>query len=185
MELGKKIILISGSFGLIILILFYFGIYFLIKDIKKNSEDFLVEKKEIAVVQAKIENLEHFKKTYGDLESDLEKISNLFVDPKIPIDFIKFLETTASSSGVTIEISLTSSKETVRGSWPFLVFQLDLTGSMPNFFKFFEKIEAAPYLIEIKDLSVNRISEKKRSEGPSAPSLGDISATLTIKVFTK
>jgi hypothetical protein len=179
MKLRGKTFLISGTLSLLILILFYFGVYFLIKDIKKNSEDFLRIKKEISIVQAKIENIESFKNTYLFLKPDLEKISNLFVDPEVPIEFIKFLESTASSSGVSIKVSLISSKTIIEEPWSFLEFQLNLTGSMPNIFKFLNRIETTNYLIEIKNLSIGRLGEK------------DLTAeefktfSLVIKVFTK
>jgi len=185
MKIGKKLILILIILSLLALILFCSGIYFLIKDIKKNSEDFLVKKREIFVLRAKIENLENFEKNYGNLEPDLEKISNLFVDPKVPIDFIKFLETTASSSGISIKIAFASSRAVSKESWPFLGFQLSLGGSMPNFFKFLEKMETAPYLIEIQNSSVQKLSEKKLlTKEFSGFSLDDVTANLVIKVFT-
>lgn len=181
-----KIFLIAVILGLLILILFCFGIYFLIKDIKKNSEDFLMAKKEISIVQAKIENIESFKNTYVFLKPDLEKISNLFVDPEVPIDFREFLKSTASSSGVSNKVSLISSKAIIEEPWSFLEYQLNLTGSVPNIFKFLERIEAANYLIEIKNLSIGRLGEKSLTTKEFKTfSLDDVNVTLVIKVFTR
>ena len=179
MKLRGKTFLISGTLSLLILILFYFGVYFLIKDIKKNSEDFLRIKKEISIVRTQIENIESFKNTYLFLKPDLEKISNLFVDPEVPIDFIKFLESTASSSGVSIKVSLISSKAIIEEPWSFLEFQLNLTGSMQNIFKFLERIETANYLIEIQNLSIGQLSEKNLTTEEFK------TFSLAIKVFTK
>jgi len=183
MKIGKKIILTSIIFSILVFILLYFGVYFLIKNIQRNSEDFITAKKEISIVRAEAKNLEYFKKTYGSLELELTKIPNLFIDAEVPIDFIKFLETAASSSGVSAEISLASSKIVAKDPWPFFQFQLNLAGSTSNFFKFLEKIEAAPYLIEIQNLSAVKLSEEE--EVSAAPALGEISAVLSIKVFTK
>jgi hypothetical protein len=179
MKLRGKTFLISGTLSLLILILFYFGVYFLIKDIKKNSEDFLRIKKEISIVRAQIENIESFKNTYVFLKPDLEKISNLFVDPEVPIEFIKFLESTASSSGVSIKVSLISSKTIIEEPWSFLEFQLNLTGSIQNIFKFFERIEMANYLIEIQNLSIGRLNDKNITAEEFK------TFSLVIKVFTK
>jgi hypothetical protein len=186
MKPGEKTFLISGVLSLLVLILFYFGIYFLIKDIKKNSEDFLRVKKEISIIQTQIENIESFKNTYVFLKPDLEKVSNLFVDPEVPIDFIKFLETTASSSEVLIKVSLVSPKAIVEEPWSFLEFQLNLTGSIPNFLKFLEKIETANYLIEIQNLSIGRLSEKDlTTKELKTFSLDNVNVILVIRVFTK
>lgn len=179
MKPGGKTFLISGTLSLLVLILFYFGIYFLIKDIKKNSDDFFRVKKEISIVQAQIENIKSFKDTFVFLKPDLEKVSNLFVDPEVPIDFIKFLESTASSSGVSIKVSLVSSKAIIEEPWSFLEFQLNLTGSMPNIFKFLNRIETADYLIEIQNLSIGRLNEKNITTKEFK------TFSLVIKVFTK
>lgn len=149
----KKIITISVVFGIIIVILFGFVIYPLLKGVKKNSQELILSKKELVSFKTKTEEFERSKEVYGSLKTDLEKIDELFINPDVPIDLIKFWRETAKDSGLLIDISPTSlgAKETVL--WDSIGFRLTLTGSFSDFLKFLEKIETAPYLIEIQNLS--------------------------------
>lgn len=185
MNLQNKIYLISAIFGLIILVLIVFFVSPLFKEIKKNSQDLIAFKKELISLEAKIENLRKFKEIFKTLEPDSEKIDKLLVDSEVPIDFIKFLEKTASDSQVLIEISSTSFKIVQTDPWPSLGFQIILTGSFPNYLKFLEKLETSPYLTEIQNLIVRRLSENEIRLMAKTLSLGDVKATLSIKVFTK
>ena len=185
MNPSNKIYLISAIFGLITLVLIFFFVYPLFKEIKKNSEDLITFRKELISLEAKIENLRKFKEIFQTLQPDLEKIDKLLVDSEVPIDFIKFLEKTAIDSQVLIEISATSSKTIQTDPWPSLGFQIILTSSFQNYLKFLEKLETSPYLIEIQNLIVRRLSENEIRLMPRTFSLGDVKATLSIKVFTQ
>jgi len=149
----KKIITISVVFGIIIVILFSFVICPLLNGVKKNSQELILAKKELVSFKTKTEEFEQSKKVYGSLETDLEKIDELFINPDVPIDLIRFWRKTAKDSGLLIDISPTSLgvKETVL--WDSIGFRLSLIGPFSNFLKFLEKIETAPYLIEIQNLS--------------------------------
>jgi len=181
----KKTLTISIIFG-IALVLIVFFIYFLFAEIKKNSQDLILAKKELISLQAKIENLQNFKEIYKTLEPDLEKIDLMLIDLEVPIDFIKFLEKTGEDSGVLIDISPISIRKIETDPWPSIGFQIALTGSFPNCLKFLEKIETSPYLIEIQNLIIRRLTaEEIKSKKFEIFSLGDISGVLSIKVFTK
>lgn len=149
----KKIIVVSIIFGIIVIILLCFVIYPLLSGVKKNSQEFILAKKELVSFKAETEEFEQSKEVYRSLKTDLEKIDQLFINPDVPIDLIKFWRETAKDSGILIDISPTSlgAKETVL--WDSIGFRLDLIGSFSNFLKFLEKIETAPYLIEIQNLS--------------------------------
>jgi len=149
----KKIIVVSIIFGIIVIILLCFVIYPLLSRVKKNSQEFILAKKELVSFKAETEEFEQSKEVYRSLKTDLEKIDQLFINPDVPIDLIKFWRKTAKDSGTLIDISPTSlgAKETVL--WDSIGFRLDLIGSFSNFLKFLEKIETAPYLIEIQNLS--------------------------------
>ncbi len=181
----KKQILISITiFGLIVLFLVLFAVCPLFKEIKKNSESFILTKKELTSLEVQSKNLGEFKKIYQENLQNIEKIDNLFLNPQVPIDFIGFLEKISQDSKVSIKISLLASKE--KDIWPSSQFQILSTGSFNNFSKFLEKIETTSYLIEIKNISINRVTENElKSEGSEGLVTRDIKANLLIKVFTK
>lgn len=174
MKSKEKIILFSLIFGIVILLLICFLIYPLVQGIKRNSQDLVRAKEELTLFQTKLQEVEQTRESYNKLKSDLDKIDNFFVDCEVPIDFIKFLEKTASDAGLSIDISPVSLKIGEAASWNSIGFSLILIGSFPDFSKFLEKIETAPYLLEVQGLGVKRYE--------ISPS--NIKADLTIKVYT-
>lgn len=164
----KKIIVISIIFGIVAIILFCFAIYPLLSKVRRNSEELIFAKRELVLFKAEAEEFEQSKKVYGGLKTDLKKIDQLFIDPDVPIDLIKFWRKTAQDSGLLIDISPVplGAKEIVL--WDSIGFRLELVGSFSNFLKFLEKIETAPYLIEIQNLSAKNSKQ-----------------FLTIKVYIK
>ncbi len=149
----KKIITISVIFGIIIVILFSFVIYPLLNGVKKNSQELILAKKELVSFKTKTKEFEQSKKAYGSLKTDLEKIDELFINSDVPIDLIKFWRETAKDSGLLIDISPTSLEVSETVLWNSIGFRLSLIGPFSDFLEFLEKIETAPYLIEIQNLS--------------------------------
>ena len=159
-------------FFVLTVLIFIFGVYPIFKDIEKNSEELVSQKKELVILEAQITNLEKFKIVYKNLEDILERIQGLFVDARVPVDFIRFLENTAESSSLDISISPTSSGKFGNDYWQSLIFQISSRGSFPNFLRFLEKLENSPYLIEIQSLNISRDGENVR-------------AVFSIKVFAE
>lgn len=170
----KKIIISSIIFGIVILALICFLIYPLVQGIKRNSQDLVRAKEELTLFQTKLQEVEQTRESYNKLKSDLDKIDNFFIDSEVPIDFIKFLEKTASDAGLSIDISPLSLKIGEAAPWNSIGFSLILIGSFPDFSKFLEKIETASYLLEVQGLGLKRYE--------TSPS--NIKADLTIKVYT-
>lgn len=166
----KKIYPVGGILLIINLILFIFVIFPLIQGIKKSSKDLILEKSELFLLEQRKNNLENLKKISDFYQKDLEKIDASFVDPETPIAFIGFLEKTAVSSQVGIEISLAGGKSDVES---LRSFNVALESSFPNFLKFLEKLENGPYPIEVSTLNMGRTLESK------------ISATLIFSVLAK
>lgn len=182
----KKIIIFSIIFGLISLTLVCFVIYPLFKEIKENSGEFISSKKELALSKNETEKFGEIKEVYKNLEADLEKIDKLFIDSEVPVELIKFWEDIAKDSGLFINISPTSLTTAEGETWKSMGFQITLSGSSSNFLKFLEKTETGPYLIEIKNLAVGKITGGKLREKEYAEfSSEDVSANLLIKVYTK
>lgn len=186
MEPKKKIIIFSLIFGIITLVLINFVICSLLEGIKKDSEEFIAAKKELILSKGETGKFEQFKETYKELEPDLEKIDKLFVDPEVPIDLIEFWEKTAIDSELSINISPALLKALETDPWHSVGFQIALVGPFPDFLKFLEKIENAPYLIEIQNLIVKRLTKQElKSTKYEQFSPGDVNITLVTKVFTQ
>jgi len=185
MRIKKKITISIVSFLVLSILLIIFVISPLFLEIKKISQDFLSQKQKLLALEEKIENLEKFKIIFPEISSSLEKIDNLFVDPKVPIDFINFLEKTSQDSRLSLEISVSSPLKIEKDPWPSIPFQLSLAGSFTNLANFLEKLESTFYLIEIQNINITRLSENElKSKEFEVYSLGDVKAALSIKVYT-
>jgi len=186
----KKIYLSIAMFGIISTLLVVFVMWPLFKEIKAISQNLFLKKNKIVYLSEERENIKKIENLYKTYQSDLDRIENLFVDPEVPIEFIGFLEKSATDSQIKLEISsmtraaakgeneatasLTTraaarggdeqssatTKKTEQEPWQSLSAQLLVTGSFSNFSKFLHKLENGPYLIEVVDLNTRRLAEK-------------------------
>ncbi len=155
------------------------------KEIQNNSQELVSKEKEVATLDAKIKNIEEFRKSYKEIGENLKKINDLPINSKAPIGFISFLEKSSLSSQCPIKISPSVVQEDKDSAWRFIIFQIEAVSSFSNFLRFFEKLESSPYLLEIRNIRVDRLTEQdlkaKQYEGAS---LGNIKASLSVKVFS-
>lgn len=157
---NKKILITSIIFGLIVFLLICFVVSPFLKGIKEDSEEIVALKKDLILSQNRVNNFENVKESYANMESSIERMDGLFINPNIPIDLIEFWEKIAKDSGVSIEISPVSLKKGETDPWDSMGFQLTLIGSFPDFLEFLEKIETSPHLIEIQNLNVKKTGMK-------------------------
>ena len=188
-DLKKQItVILIGSLATA-LILFFIFVFFFLKGIKQTSADLVNIKKELFLFQTKLSGEEDVNENYQKIEPDLTRIENSFVDPEVPVDLIKFWEQTALNSGIYINIvpiSSSADDKDKKYAWGFMNFRLSLFGSFEDLLRFLERIETGPYLIEIKDLSIQKLnsSDLVSKEYPGL-SVNDVKAILTLKVFTE
>ncbi len=149
-----------------------FVVFPLFSEIKKNSQDILSQKQELASLEAKATDLESFRIILPEIESNLDKVNALFVDPEVPVDFINFLEKTSADCQMSLKISPAFPGKTPGEPWPFLIFQINSSGLSSNFLKFLEKLEASPYLIKLQNLNMGRMGD-------------GVSVNLSMKVYSK
>lgn len=181
----KRIFIIAVMFGALSLILIGLVVFPFLQNIKKGAQELIAAKKTIISLQAEIENLERFEEIYQSLTPDLKKMEDLFVDPKVPLNFIKFLEQMAEESQVSLEILPGALKETKTDPWPSITFQVSPGGPLPNCLRFLEKIETAPYLIKIQNFSAKRLTaDDLKAPKYKGLSQGDALSILNFKVFS-
>ncbi len=160
-------------FGTVLTIIILGAVTFIFREIQKSSEELISQKKELILFEQKEESLENLKEKYKVHRQNLEKINNFFVDPALPIEFIKFLEKSALDSQATIEVSL--AKEIAEPE-PALSFNASLSCSFSNLLKFIDKLENGPYFIEITNLNIRKLPPE---------SSGIVAANLELIILTK
>ncbi len=183
MTLNRKIT-ISIASSLILSILFVIFVVFpLFSEIKEIPQVLSSQRQKLVELEEKVKDLDKFKKILPEISLNLEKIDHFFIDPEVPVDFIRFLEKIAQDSKVSLKISPASLPQTVNAdSWSSILFHLSLAGPFHNLSNFLEKLESSPYLIEVHGLNI--VSELRPSEFEQF-SLGNVKVNLSIKVYTK
>jgi hypothetical protein len=175
----KKIYTIILIFFLIAISLILFSVYPLFKEIQKNYEDLMSGKNDSFVMAEEFNEVQNFRQKYEDYRVNFEKIDNLFVDSQNPVEFIKFLEKTASDTQVKLEISSPSfSKD---GESSLAIFRLSSYGDFSKNLSFIRKLETGPYLIRIKNLDIGKYKDTKNLEDQAE----NIKIVFSINVFTK
>lgn len=165
---NNKIYINLSIFAATSLLLVIFFVWPLFKGIEKDSEDLISAKNNIASLGAQTVETEKFGKNYQDYSENLNKISQMFIDPDNPVDFIEFLEAAAQKAQITSQISMSPFDK----SSQFVIFQILSKGTLSDFLKFSEILEASPYLLEFENMNIQNLDK-------------NLSANFVIKVFTK
>ncbi len=178
----NAMLVLAGVFTAIAVGLVVFAVFPLLSSIKLGSQEILVSQANVVNTQLQITELDRFQKNDKNYEPNFAKADALVVDSKDPIDFITFLESAASGSGVTADIKLISSHEQTLNGWPASVFEIASNGSFSGMMIFSQKLETGPYLASIQDISL-----KNHQNIPNAASktvAGAMDADILVQVAT-
>jgi hypothetical protein len=178
----KKIYTSLATFFTISLLFVVLLIYPFFGGIKEASGELLLQKINLFSHLEEIKTLEISKEFYEINQKNLEKIDEQFVDPEIPIEFIRFLEKNATDSDLSIDIIPTGTIKKDNDLWPGLFFQVSTNGYFSDFLKFLEKLENGPYLLEIVNLNLKKMTEETTKKGISS---SFVNAAFSIKVYTR
>ena len=164
MKNKNKIFIYSAIFSLAGLAIILFLIAPVFQNIDKNSRKLFSDKESLLLLSEQVKEMDSFQKNYEAYKTSLEKIDALFVDPKNPVEFIKFLEDAASENKIESGISLMQSlsKESKSGQ-AYLSFQMACEGDFSDIIAFSEKLENGPYLIDIQNLMVKKAESSVQS----------------------
>lgn len=183
---GKKIFIISLVFALIVIFLAVFLIPSLINSLRRESDSFIAIKKTISLLDKEIEEFERFQDKQSFYYSKLSAIEGSFVDPEVPIAFLEFLEDKAALLDLSVEISPISMGGKDEGSWDSLGFQVLVTGPSPRCLRYLEEVQMSKWILEIRDLEIQRIPEKDFSgSGLESFSPGDVYMAFSLKVYSQ
>lgn len=172
--------------AIVIVILLIFLVCPLIDKIKISSANLREKNNLIASSQEKGGNyLKNLQDEYTDLESEISKIDQSFVNPEGAIDLIVAIEHLAALTNnyqQIEEIGLTEEEKNI------LAFRVFSWGSFPDFIKFLARLENMDYFIDFDSLKITRIEERElrnlESKGIAVLG-GDIKSVISIRAYTK
>lgn len=187
----NKTILAAAIFSVLTISLSLFVFYPLFKGIKEASLELIGQKEKLSAWENDVKNLKKNESLLKETKANFEKMDTLFVDEKLPVDFIRFLEGTSREYQLYIKIYAPAPEKTGKDFWPSLVFQVYNSGPFSNFMKFIEKLESSQYLTQIQNLNITRIETTEvpppgqESEKTEKITAGNVRTNILFKVYAK
>ena len=181
----------QGKKSIYWLIIIFFSAFFVLwilvispsfKKIRSISDRILSARVEAALLADQADNLTGFKKTYENLQSHIEKVSRQFVDYENPVEFVRFMETIAQNMNIDFKVTLYANEKDLgqKASGPARL-QIQASGAFADLFRFYEKLEHGPYLLDFRKIVFKRYNKGEglpendlQSQGVQASLLAEI-----------
>lgn len=158
-------------------------VYVIFGALRQASFDVVSEKQQVISMQLQDKQVSDFKAKYPDYKANIDKASQLLVDAQNPVDFITFLENTASVTNVNADITVgATAKTTGVGTQKPITFQIDVTGDFKSLLQFFQQLEMSPYLVSATNMAIKKI-DKDASGKNALP--GDLEAFVSLEAVSK
>lgn len=169
----QKTIAAIGTFAAMLLVFIAFVLFPLIRSIRADGARVFAARQELRTVSLYEEQIQKFEELSKTREEDIAAFDNLFVDRTTPIPFIEFLENTSQRSQVSLKITPIESLRKEEDVWNSIDFELTGKGSYPNTASFIKQLENAPYLLEFKNVVLQRLAAR------------EVDFSLLMKVYTQ
>lgn len=180
MSIQRKKVMVSVGGTVVLLSILGFVMYPLTQGIVRDYHVLLSGQKELAVIERDMENILEFKRISLAKAAEFSELKSLFINSDTPIPFIEFLELASQTSQLDLRIVPGNPKQIKGDPWPSMDFQLNLEGDYPDFIQFVEMMESAPYLVELRNITIRKLKAKP---GETAEQGGEFS--LFIKAYTR
>ena len=164
----------------IVLVILMSGISFvLLKGILSYSVQLTNHKQLVAQFQSDEQSMGEYMRVKRIYATEFDQLDALFVDPETPIAFITFLEGIAADTNFSLQINPGNPKKLRGEPWPSMDFRLSSEGSYSDFLIFLQRLETSSYLMEIKNISINRVATADGEAGT-----GQIQFSVLVKTYT-
>ena len=178
MRAKQKLIVATLSFGTFSMLFLGVILYPVFQGVARDHKEVLAHKRELLQLRSDQESSNEFGKIVEQYTGEFQRMGNLFVDSDTPIALFRFLDEAAASFGLRTEKALGSLQLLQGDRWPSLEVRLAGEGPYPDIMAFLQKIENAPYLLEVKTLNM---SQKRGGQQNQER----IEFSLSMKVFMK
>ena len=140
-----------------------------------NSGKLVSQEQAFAQAEIDAESIQQFQNLRVLREQEFKRFEAVFVDLTTPISFLEFVENLAQSFQLELQVAPGNSKKIQGDPWQSLTFTLATTGSYSSVAGFVEKLELAPYVLEVVSLHITQAAQKAD---------GNVQATLALKVYS-
>ena len=180
MKAKQKIIIACVSFAMCSAIFLGVLVYPVFRGVLKDHESVLAHARELLQLKEDAKNSREFDILSTQYANEFSRLQELFVDSKTPIAFFRFLDETSSSLGIPIEKAPGLEQQREKDPWPSFEVRVAGRGLYPNVIAFLQKIENAPYVVEVQTLTLLGTKGLLAEENT-----GEVDFSFSLKVFTK
>lgn len=174
MKFSHRIIIAVFALSVLVIGGIGFVAFPLFRSIQINAQELREQKARVQEARSLDGYLFAFANLSSQEKAELGEFAEMFVDPETPIAFIEFLESIAQSSDMELKITPGNPIQIKGQTWPEMDFQLASQGSYSGFIRFLKKLENAPYILEVRNTTVNQ----SKKEG------GQVNFTMVLRAFT-
>jgi len=178
---SKRKIIVAAIVCTIVALLFgVFAVYPVFQGVVQDHDKIVLQKRELAQGELDRNNIRNFEKLSVQYLKEFERLDLLRVDLDNPIDFFKFLDSTAEEAGVAdLKKIPGSSRQLSDDPWPSFSVELSGTGVYPDVVTFLQKLENSPYLAAFEKVSFDTGLVSEDAEP------GSVAFSILFKVFIK
>lgn len=157
LNLRKKIIINLSAFFAVILALLFFIILPTIKEINNIGYEIEAQRIDLEKKFIKAQNLKKLSKNLDNIEPELTKLDQVFVNKNNELGFITALEKIAATNKVAQQINLMDSQPIENGIYKKVPLLLSTQGNFTNQFNYLLGLESLNYYINIKSLEISQV----------------------------
>ncbi len=143
-----------------IILVNFFGIYFLFKGIQTKNEHISILKNNMTGQFAKQNYLISTKRIIESISADIERVNNSIVASDGDVAFIENIESLARNDGVEINIESLSFNDGKDKNSQVINFNIRavVRGGWSDTYKFISKIESLPVKVKINSLNLSAVN---------------------------
>lgn len=182
--INRKRYILMAVVTILISILCIFITTRLLSEIERLSEEVISSRNTLFLLENSETELKRIQSIYDQYKSDIERINTAFFNISVPVELVSFLEETASSSNVSLNIdSITKgASKNATTTMNDIIVRASGTAPFGNIMKLLVRLENSPFLLDILDLTV-RQNLKKDTE--KSGNVNQVTIHFSFRVFTK
>lgn len=157
--------------------------------VTKASQEYLTNQEILAELDQRELLSKQLEKEYRQKEADLKDLNRALLSAEETVGFISNLEAIARKTNNFLEIKSVSADDSSNSKESFLNFRISLWGNFSSLLLFLANLEDNPYppyrLVEIKDMTVRRLTAESLSKFDFPLKEGDLESILNVRVYTQ
>jgi len=185
---SKNKFYISLSIFLSIFAVFLFFIWLSFGVLRGENKNLIESQSYLLELEKKKEKISEAFKEYDSSKDEIDILNSALLSSDQELSLVILIEGTAKANMLNHKIMINQAKDKRNKNQKNIDFQVNLSGSFLGVMNFIKYIEEAPYYLNIKNISLDRVSSDTMAGGRDEIIFplkeNDVRASLIIRVYT-